>query len=203
METIQQPTKIRQTLDQATAALRWKREDFWMEELHDVYPYGLNNRLRNSQDQQDEEISVRTLYTGKQRKKKHSQRSPLTLNKTAHHIYDIITDAFQKRSTPNHNSEQLNSAIISAQIMNKAELKKMGGMAHEDIIKDCNIPLRLLHTIIDLTAAKLHVKTDEKTHERKIKHAFTVRYCWGNIVLFIFWFLYLNMYIDTVFYIYV
>ena len=28
-------------------------------------------------------------------------------------------------------------------------------------------------------------------------------YCWGNIVLFIFWFLYLNMYIDTVFYIYV
>ena len=67
----------------------------------------------------------------------------------------------------------LNSAIITAQKiipqMNKVELKKIGGMAHEDTIKECNIPLRLLHIIIDLTAAKLQVKTDEKPQASKKK----------------------------------
>ena len=49
----------------------------------------------------------------------------------------------------------------------------MGGMAHEDTIKDCNVPLRLLHIIIDLTAAK----TDERPQARnKIKHTFTAKY---------------------------
>ena len=76
--------------------------------------------------------------------------------------------------------------------MNKAELKKIGGMAHEDTIKDFNIPLRLLHIIIELTAAKLQVKTDEKPQasKKKIEHVFTMKYvnhwidklCLGNIL---------------------
>ena len=107
---------------------------------------------------------------------------PASVCPWAEHIYDLITGTFQKRNAPDHDLEQLNGAIITAQKiipqMNKAELKKIGGMAHEDTIKDCNIPLRLLHIIIDLTAAKLHVKTDEKPQasKKKIEHAFTIKY---------------------------
>ena len=123
-------------------------------------------------DQRNEEISVRTLFHRKAKKrKKRSRRSPHIPTKTAEHIYDLITGTLPKRNTPDHNPEQLNNAIITAQKiipqMNKAELKKIGGMAHEDTIKDCNIPLRLLHIIIDLTAAKLPVKTDEKPQASK------------------------------------
>ena len=183
METIQQPAKIGQMLDQATTTLRRKREDFWMEELHTIYPYGLNNRHGNNQDQRNEEMSVRTMFHRKAKKrKKRSRRSPHIPTKTAEHIYDLITGTFQKKNTPDHYPEQLNSAIITAQKiipqMNKVELKKIGGMAHEDTIKECNIPLRLLHIIIDLTAAKLQVKTDEKPQasKKKIEHAFTIKY---------------------------
>ena len=170
-------------LDQATTTLRRKREDFWMEELHTIYPYGLNNRHGNNQDQRNEEMSVRTMFHRKAKKrKKRSRRSPHIPTKTAEHIYDLITGTFQKKNTPDHYPEQLNSAIITAQKiipqMNKVELKKIGGMAHEDTIKECNIPLRLLHIIIDLTAAKLQVKTDEKPQasKKKIEHAFTIKY---------------------------
>ena len=154
-----------------------------MEELHTIYPYGLNNRHGNNQDQRNEEMSVRTMFHRKAKKrKKRSRRSPHIPTKTAEHIYDLITGTFQKKNTPDHYPEQLNSAIITAQKiipqMNKVELKKIGGMAHEDTIKECNIPLRLLHIIIDLTAAKLQVKTDEKPQasKKKIEHAFTIKY---------------------------
>ena len=151
-----------------------------MEELHTIYPYGLNNHHGNNQDQRNEGTGVRSMFHWKAKKrKKHSWRSPriLTKTKTAHHKYDTITGAFQESSTSDHDAEQLNTAIITAQKknsqMNKAELRKMGGMAHEDTIKDCNIPLRLLHIIIDLTAAK----TDERPQARnKIKHTFTAKY---------------------------
>ena len=127
-------------------------------------------------------MNVRTMFHRKAKKRKnHSRKSTHIPTKTAEHIYDLITGTFQKRNTPDHSPEQLNSAIITAQKiipqMNTAELKKIGGMAHEDTIKDCNIPLRLLHIIIDLTAAKLHVKTDEKPQaSKKIEHAFTIKY---------------------------
>ena len=102
-------------LDQATTTLRRKREDFWMEELHTIYPYGLNNRHGNNQDQRNEEMSVRTMFHRKAKKrKKRSRRSPHIPTKTAEHIYDLITGTFQNRNTPDHNHEQLNSAIIIA-----------------------------------------------------------------------------------------
>ena len=147
-------------------------EDVRPSELHTIYPYGLNNRHGNNQDQRNEEMSVRTMFHRKAKKrKKRSRRSPHIPTKTAEHIYDLITGTFQKKNTPDHYPEQLNSAIITAQKiipqMNKVELKKIGGMAHEDTIKECNIPLRLLHIIIDLTAAKLQVKTDEKPQQAR------------------------------------
>ena len=95
IETIQQPAKIGQMLDQAITTLRRKTEDFWMEELHIIYPYGLNNHHGNNQDQQNEEISVRTMFQRKAKKRKKCfRRSPHIPTKTAEHIYDLITGTF-------------------------------------------------------------------------------------------------------------
>ena len=95
IETIQQPAKIGQMLDQANTTLRRKTEDFWMEELHIIYPYVLNNHHGNNQDQQNEEISVRTMFHRKAKKRKKCfRRSPHIPTKTAEHIYDLITGTF-------------------------------------------------------------------------------------------------------------
>jgi hypothetical protein len=60
-------------LDPKTTTLRRKREDYWMEELHTVYPYGLNNRHGKNMDQRDGEEVVRTIFN-KKRKNKNRKR---------------------------------------------------------------------------------------------------------------------------------
>ena len=75
MHTIDKPARYRnQKVNLETSRYRKKKEDEWMEKLHTVYPYGLNNRHGKNKDQEDESAVVRTTFKKKRPKRKRGKR---------------------------------------------------------------------------------------------------------------------------------
>ena len=183
LETIQHPVKKDGKLDPVTSRHRRKREDFWMETLHTVYPYGLNNRHGRNKDPEDEEKAVKTSLKPRCKKKKTKQRFRRTSAiKDGGLIYKDITSMFGKEEDSN-NVEYLNQAIKESHKiipqLRKSEVKKIGELTLEDSYNDSHVPIRLLHMIIDLTRAKLQTGNTESNKEKKkenTKLAFIVRY---------------------------
>ena len=56
---------------------RLNREDYWMKTLRTIYPYGLNSRAKNS----NEDVSIGSLFPTLSRKGDRKQRSRLSRNK--------------------------------------------------------------------------------------------------------------------------
>ena len=183
LETIKHPAKKDGKLNPVTSRHRRKREDFWMETLHTVYPYGLNNRHGRNKDQEDEEKAVKTSLKPRCKKKerKHCFRRTSDI-KDGGLIYKDITSMFGKEEDSN-NVEYLNQAIKGSHKiilqLREWEVKKIGELALEDSYNDSHVPIRLLHMIIDLTRAKLQTRNTESNKEKKkgnTKLAFIVRY---------------------------
>ena len=73
IETIAAEGKKNGKMDWTTASFRRKREDYWMEELETIHPYGLNNRHGKNLDQRDDNDAVCKVF-GKKRKSRNRKR---------------------------------------------------------------------------------------------------------------------------------
>ena len=69
LETIKEEARCDKKLDPVVTAIRRKREDYWMEQLHSIYPYGLNNRHGKNFDQADIDDPVRRVFKRQKIKK--------------------------------------------------------------------------------------------------------------------------------------
>ena len=68
IKTLRLPARKNGKLDPHSTTQR-KREDYCMEELHTIYPYGLNNRHGMNLDQHCEDEAIRTVFHKKSKNK--------------------------------------------------------------------------------------------------------------------------------------
>ena len=163
LQTIDKPARHSNgKVNWTTTRYRKQKEDEWMEKLHTIYPYGLNNRHGKNKDQEDEaETVVRTVFTKKRTKRKRGKRvrRRSTFIK-GEEFYKGIIDVFDSSSC--RDTELVNKAVIEVHKripqLRLSEVKKVGELALEDTRQENDVPLRLLHIILDLTRAKLYRK---------------------------------------------
>ena len=180
IETMEIPAKVNGDLDASATTIRRKREENWMEELHTIYPFGLNNRHGDNQDQRNEHESVSSAFHTKRRNKRRrfrpNKQAAIIL---ADQVFEDIIKPFQNNEG---SPEEVSNAIAYAKKMipqmRKSEVKKLGRIALEEITKDNDIPQRILHVAIDLTTFKLQFKTKQQQQKlkRKIEYPFKIQY---------------------------
>ena len=186
LETIKGNPKKNGKLDNTVTVLRRKREDYWMERLHTVYPYGLNNRLGKNLDQHDDKESIQKEFWPKNRrrkKKKHSRRTQNTPALLADTVYEDIVGVFKVETgyNPGRISTAISKACKIIPSMRISEIQKLGIIALDDTMEETCIPIRVLQVILDICKRRLNRKENKKTrtevtNTRKIDLAFIVRY---------------------------
>ena len=160
-------------IDPAMTTQRRKIEDKWMEKMHTIYPYGLNNRYGKNKDQRDDGEPVRTVFNTKRKNRNRKRRFRRKYASKLYTTEEAYTEITKDCEDDIGNEKVLNESIRIAQKkipqMRKKDIKELGNRAMEDLVKDGNvIPRRLLHIIIDLTLAKLH-KSPEKVKKQEKK----------------------------------
>ena len=159
-------------MDQKQTAMRRKREDYWIKELHTLYPYGMNNKLGNvTLEQRDiTEPICKEFIVNKKSSKKRSRKRWAKEIKCGDTIYEDITKPFTT-AQENHNTNILEDAIKKAMSilpqLRKNEMKKVANRAMEDICES-KIPTRLLQIIQDTAIGKL-IKPGKKPGEKPKK----------------------------------
>ena len=181
IQTINKPPRLKNgKMNLETSRYRKKKEDEWMEKLQTIYPYGLNNRHGKNKDQEDEDTVVRQVFTKRRKKRNRRKRyRPKKVFEKGVDVYSSITDGFT--GTRNLDKDTLATAISVAHKkipqMRLSEIRKMGELALEDLRRNNDIPIRMLHIILDLCRSKLDKSQGNvrKTHKR-IELPFTVKY---------------------------
>ena len=184
VETLSLPAKKNGQLDPVATTIRRKREEYWMEALQTIHPYGLNNRHGNNMEQRNEQESVRQLFHRKRRKRYRRFHANKTLNvMTAEQVFQEIKNKVQEvEEYLNPSPEKLQAGIKYAEKiihrMKRTEVKKLGMLASEESTQDSCIPHRLLLIIIDMTTDKIFVKKDKQKDipKKRIEIPFIVRY---------------------------
>ena len=179
VETIKEDARCDEGLDPVVTSIRRKREDFWMERLNSIFPYGLNNRHGKNQDQADMDEPVRKVFRRRKIKKnrrnlrRFRNRSTLEGSKT----YEDLTRGFTatQNDIPLMN-ERITKACNVVSQMKKEDVKKLGFLALEDMKSDNLIPIRLLNIIYDLTKWKLYRAKDVVKPKKQIGIPFVVQY---------------------------
>ena len=173
LETIKYPAYKDGRQDPTTTGFRRKREQFWMEKLNTVYPFGLNNRHGQNKDQHDEnkavKIALRPRRKKRNRKRRFRRRSTATSGKD---LYTEITGTFTDEEDSNditYLQDAIKKSMKTIPQLRKIEAKIIGSLALEDSVTDSYIPLRLLHIIIDLAQAKNSYGTSCSNKPRKSK----------------------------------
>ena len=181
LETIKTNARKRGKLDSGVTNLRRKREDFWMERLHTIYPYGLNNRHGKNLDQTDINEPIRKKFIRRKVKKnrRNYRKYRNKQNMTADLIFHDISNNYLREN--NRTAELLNKSIsfVSNKVsqLNKIEVEKLNKLAFEELNADSRIPLRLLQIIIDMTKWKMFKPSKIGPKRKKnIKFPFIIRY---------------------------
>ena len=160
LETIPYPAKKNGKLDPVTTKYRHKREDYWMEKLQTIYPYGLNNRHGKNKDQHDERNSVKDVFIPRKPKKKRTRRFRRRKEFTSGEaFYEELTSVFtgeEESMDPNVINNVICRALKNIPQLRRKEAQKMGELAVADMIRENWIPIRILHIIADLTLQKMN-----------------------------------------------
>ena len=182
LHTIDKPARYENNkVNLETSRYRKKKEDEWMEKLHTVYPYGLNNRHGKNKDQEDETAVIRTTFKKRRAKRKRGKRVRRKSSfENGEVVYNEFIGGFNSDSC--NDTELLNNVVIAAHKkipqMRKSEVRKLGELALEDTRQEHDIPLRVLHIILDLTRAKLDVNRQVEGKHKYLDNRipFTVNY---------------------------
>ena len=95
IETMKKDAKVDGILDATATTIRRKREEIWMEQLRTIYPFGLNNRHGNNQDQRDETDCVsKEFHMKKKNRIRRFYKDKKTTVISANQVFTHISESF-------------------------------------------------------------------------------------------------------------